>query len=83
MLDKTNNVIQLSVIFVLSIWIFSRSLLYQAEYPTRLVELYDEPMWRIAMLGLTLVTFMWCPNAGILLALAVIMYFSDLESLTK
>jgi hypothetical protein len=82
-MNKIDNVLKLSILFLLAVWIFSRALLYQAEYPTRLVELYNEPLWRIALIVLTITAFMWCPSIGILLAFAVIMYFSDLESLSK
>ncbi len=83
MSNRVDNVLRLSAVVILCIWIFTRSLLYQAEYPTRLVELYPEPWWRALLLGLVVAAFIWCPNVGILLSLAVILYLSDLNALTK
>jgi hypothetical protein len=81
--NRLNDVLRLSAIFILTVWLFSSSLLYQSEYPTRLVELYEKPWWKLLLIVLTISAFMWCENVGILLAFAVIMYFSDLETLTK
>jgi hypothetical protein len=82
MSTRLNDVLRISAIFLLSVWLFAKALLYQAEYPTQLVELYDEPWWRALLVALALSSFLWCPNVGILLTFAVVMYFTDLESLS-
>jgi hypothetical protein len=82
MLTKLNDVLHISAIFILSVWLFAKALLYQAEYPTRLVELYEEPLWKGLLIALVLSSFIWSPVVGILLTFAVIMYFTDLESIS-
>jgi hypothetical protein len=83
MTDKVDNVLRLSVSLIIIVWLFSQAFLYQAEYPTQLVKLYREPLWRILLIVLVIAAFMWCQNVGILLALAVIMYITDLDTLTR
>jgi hypothetical protein len=81
--DRIDSVARLSAIVLLATWLFSRALLYQAAYPTRLVELYSEPWWRVFLLVLVVAAFAWCPRVGVLLGLAVMLYLSDLNTLTK
>jgi hypothetical protein len=82
-MNRVNEVLRLCAIFLLTVWLFSWSLLYQSEYPTQLVELYEKPWWKLLLVALTISAFMWCENVGILMAFAVVMYFTDLETLTK
>jgi hypothetical protein len=81
--NRLEIVIQLSLIVILSVWLFTNGMLYQTEYPTKLVELYSEPLWKVILVCIVLSTFVWSPRIGILLSLAVILYISDLNSLTK
>ncbi len=83
MQNRVDTVLRLSASVILIVWLFSRAFLYQAEYPTQLVKLYNEPLWRVLLIALTIAAFMWCPNVGFLLALAVIMYITDLDTLGR
>ena len=59
------------------------STLFEEEYSEKLTELYIYPWWRIMIVILVLTSAMWCPRVGILIALIVFFYLSDMNTLIK
>ncbi len=56
---------------------------FEAKYPTRLVELYAYPWWRLLVISLVAIGAWWCPRVGLALAVAVFFYLSDMHILTS
>jgi hypothetical protein len=71
----------LVVVFVLAYVLFFGSV-FEATYPTRLVELYAYPWWRLAIVGLVGLGAWWCPRVGLALAIAAFFYLNDIHTLT-
>ena len=59
------------------------STVFEATYPTRLVELYAMPWWRLLVVGLVALGAWWCPRVGLALAVAVYFYLNDMHILTS
>jgi hypothetical protein len=70
----------LSVI-IIGIVLVKYSTIFEEEYTKKLTNLYIQPWWRFLIVLLLLSSVMWCPRVGILMALLVFFYFSDMESL--
>lgn len=56
---------------------------FEATYPTRLVELYAMPWWRLLVVLLVAIGTWWCPRVGLALAVAVFFYLNDMHTLTS
>jgi hypothetical protein len=56
---------------------------FEAKYPTRLVELYAFPWWRLLIVSLVALGAWWCPRVGLALGVAVFFYLSDMHILTS
>jgi hypothetical protein len=69
------------VVFVLAYVLFFSSV-FEATYPTRLVELYAYPWWRLLIVSLVGLGAWWCPRVGLALALAAFFYLNDIHILT-
>jgi hypothetical protein len=70
----------LSVILI-GIILVKYSTIFEEEYTKKLTNLYIQPWWRFLIVFLLLTSIMWCPRVGILLALLIFFYFSDMDSL--
>lgn len=70
------------VLTILGYTLFYSSL-FETTYPTRLVELYAYPWWRLLLVLLTAIGAWWCPRVGIAMAIAVFFYINDMEILTS
>jgi hypothetical protein len=70
-----------------TVFIFGYVLLFgsvfEATYPTRLVELYAMPWWRLLVILLVAIGAWWCPRVGLALAVAVFFYLNDMHILTS
>jgi hypothetical protein len=64
-------------------WLLVYGLVYRARYPDKLVVLYNEPWWRLLLVGLVVLSAFWCPRVSALFALVVLLYFSDMDTLTS
>jgi len=78
-----DNKLKLFVILALALWNLLVGTLVETPYPESLVELYAVPLTRIFLLGLVLVSAYWCPNVGIMAALAYICLGADVIFFTK
>ena len=59
------------------------SSLFEATYPTRIVELYAYPWWRLLVVSLVALGAWWCPRVGLAMAVAVFFYLNDMHILTS
>lgn len=78
----TSDGIFRAIMVVLSaIVIVKYSTLFEEEYTQKLTDLYIHPWWRILIILLVLTSAIWCPRVGILVALIVFFYLSDMNTL--
>ena len=70
----------LSVIFA-CVLIIKYSTLFEEEYSKKLIDLYVYPWWRILVVFLLITSAVWCPRVGIVMALVIIFYLSDMNIL--
>jgi hypothetical protein len=56
---------------------------FEATYPTRIVELYAMPWWRLVVVILVGIGAWWCPRVGLALAVAAFFYLNDMHILTS
>jgi|LauGreDrversion4_2_1035121.scaffolds.fasta_scaffold498327_1 hypothetical protein len=59
------------------------SSVFEVAYPNRLVQLYAYPWWRLCLVLLVALATWWCPRVGLATALAVYLYFIDMDTLTN
>ncbi len=59
------------------------STVFEARYPTRIVELYAYPWWRLLVVMLVVIGAWWCPRVGLALGIAVFFYLNDMHTLTS
>jgi uncharacterized membrane protein YphA (DoxX/SURF4 family) len=61
------------------------STVFEIKYPEKLVALYQYPWWRILLVLLIVVGYMWRPAIGVLVAIIVFFYLHDMyiESIKK
>jgi hypothetical protein len=57
------------------------STLFEEDYHRRLTTLYMYPWWRILIVLLLIAALSWCPRVGILIAVIVFFYLSDMNAL--
>ncbi len=65
------------------VYILFYSSVFEAQYPTRLVELYAYPWWRLLIVSLVAIGAWWCPRVGLALAVAAFFYLNDMHILTS
>lgn len=75
----------LRLIFVAAVvvLIVANSLVFEEPYAVKLAELHTQPWWRILLAVALVMATVWCPRVGIVVALLVFLYLSDVEMLTK
>ena len=77
------NLLRTGVTIVIVLYILFYSSVFEASYPTRFVELYAYPWWRLLVVSLVVLGAWWCPRVGIAMAVAVFFYLNDMEILTS
>lgn len=65
--------------FAAVVIIYSTS--FEVNYSQKLIDLYLQPWWRMLVVFLVIASSIWCPRVGILVAIAVFFYLSDMETL--
>lgn len=73
---------RLLVTAILFIWVVFIGTDIKSAYPPILVEAYAMPLTRLLLLGLVVALTYWCPNAGVLAAMAYVFLGSDTITLT-
>ena len=62
---------------LLLVWNVFVSTHLETSYPSLLIELFAIPLTRFFLLGLVILSAMWCPTVGIMAALAYISLGAD------
>lgn len=76
-----DGVFRAIIILLIISFIIPYSSVFEEEYHSKLAHLYTYPWWRILIVLLLLAGASWCPRIGILLALVVFFYLSDMNLL--
>ena len=74
---KLDDFLRLSVTIVLASWLVFVGFHMETPYPPALVEAYALPLTRILLLGLVILSSLWCPTVGLLAAMAYICLGAD------
>jgi hypothetical protein len=87
-MDETSNVLEphgvldmtlrLIMIITLLAWNIFESLALRIAYPSTMVVLWESPVWRMILLFIVWLGAEWCPRVGLLTALAVSLYISNM-----
>jgi hypothetical protein len=77
----TDGIFRAITVVMAGIIIVKYSTLFEEEYNQKLTNLYIHPWWRILVVLLALTSAIWCPRVGILIALIVFFYLSDMNTL--
>jgi hypothetical protein len=75
--------LRLISVMAISIWLFFHGMVYQESYDLAAIELSMYPWWNILLIALVAIAAAWCPRVGIVAALAVFIYLSDMYLLTR
>jgi hypothetical protein len=77
----TDGIFRAIAVVLTAIIIVKYSTLFEEEYTQKLTDLYIHPWWRILVVLLVISSAIWCPRVGILVALVVFFYLSDMNTL--
>ncbi len=77
----TDGIFRAIAVVLVGVIIVRYSTLFEEEYAKKLTDLYIHPWWRILVVLLVVTSAIWCPRVGILVALVVFFYLSDLNTL--
>ena len=77
----TDGIFRAIAVTLAAVIIVKYSTLFEEEYAQKLTDLYIHPWWRILVVLLVLTSTIWCPRVGILVALVVFFYLSDMNTL--
>jgi len=77
----TDGVFRALAVLLAGVVIVKYSSLFEEGYSQKLTDLYIYPWWRILVVLLALTSAIWCPRVGILIALVVFFYLSDMNTL--
>jgi hypothetical protein len=80
---NTDGIFRALLVFLTAVAIVRYSTIFEEEYTQKLTDLYVYPWWRILVVLLVLTSAIWCPRVGILVALLVFFYLSDMNTLIK
>lgn len=78
---NTDGIFRALAVTFAAVVIVKYSTLFEEEYSNKLTNLYIYPWWRILVVLLALTSAIWCPRVGILIALIVFFYLSDMNTL--
>lgn len=79
--STTDGVLRAIAVMLLAVLIIRYSTLFEEEYSRKLTDLYIYPWWRMLIVILLVSSAMWCPRVGILMALLLFFYLSDMNTL--
>lgn len=77
----TDGIFRAIAVVLTGVIIVKYSTLFEEEYTKKLTDLYIHPWWRILVVLLVITSAIWCPRVGILVALVVFFYLSDMNTL--
>ena len=79
----TDGIFRAIAVTFVAVVIVRYSTLFEQDYTEKLTDLYIHPWWRILVVLLVLTAAIWCPRVGILVALFVFFYLSDMNTLIR
>lgn len=79
--NTTDGIFRALAVFAGLIVAVKYSALFEEEYSKKLTDLYIAPWWRLLVVLLVISSAIWCPRVGILVALIVFFYLSDMSTL--
>jgi hypothetical protein len=79
--SNTDGVFRALAVFLALIVTVKYSAIFEEDYSKKLTDLYLAPWWRLLVVLLVLTSAIWCPRVGILVALIVFFYLSDMNTL--
>ena len=77
------KMLRTGVVVVIVLYVILFGSVFEAHYPTRVVELYAYPWWRLLIVSLVAIGAWWCPRVGLALAVAAFFYLNDMHILTS
>ena len=77
----TDGIFRAIIVLLAGIIIVKYSTLFEEEYTQKLTDLYIYPWWRFLVVFLAITSAIWCPRVGILIALIIFFYLSDMNTL--
>ena len=80
---NTDGTLRAIIVLISTVIIIKYSSLFEEEYTKKLTDLYIYPWWRIMIVLLLTSSAVWCPRVGILIALIVFFYLSDMNTLIR
>ena len=72
-----DRMLRATFVVLLLVWNVLVSTHMETPYPSLLIELYATPLTRIFLLGLVVLSAIWCPTVGVMAALAYISLGAD------
>ncbi|NBR61718.1 MAG: hypothetical protein EBT86_08735 [Actinobacteria bacterium] len=81
--NNLDGILRLVFVIAVVILIVANSFVFEEPYAVKLAELHTQPWWRILLAVALILATVWCPRVGIVVALLVFLYLSDVEMLTK
>jgi hypothetical protein len=78
---NTDGIFRALTVLLATIIIVNYSSLFEEEYNKKLTQLYISPWWRFLIVFLLISSAIWCPRVGILIALIIFFYLSDMNTL--
>jgi len=80
--DQLDQYLSLSVIVLILSYVFFYGSVFEESYPNKLVELHNQPWWRLILVLLVAIGAHWCPRVGLAVGIAVYLYLNDMHILT-
>ena len=79
--STTEGACRAILVLLATLFIVFYSSLFEVEYSKKLIDLYRYPWWRLLLVLLVISSVIWCPRVGILVALVMFFYLSDMNTL--
>jgi hypothetical protein len=79
--QTTDGIFRALLVLLSGFVIVYYSSLFEETYSKKLTDLYIAPWWRLLVVLLAVTSAIWCPRVGILVALIVFFYLSDMATL--
>ena len=75
------SIIEAIIVLFVAVLVIKYGALFEEEYTQKLIDLYIHPWWRMLIVFLVIAAAIWCPTVGIMIALLVFFYLSDMNTL--
>jgi len=78
-----DDILKFIVVALFFGWNLLEGSIFENEYPRAMVNLYQYPVWRIALVALLFLSTDWCPCVAIMIAFTIFFYIMDIEVTTQ